>query len=199
MSYALVLSVTMWSQSRVRFTSYTEEGVAVSYYILDEYSNYCYVGDYNDDMMGMPQPAINRYTTGSLTIPETVLYNGHQYGVVQIDMEAFAGCTGLTSVTLPGSIAGSSSDAFYGCTGLESIKLPKKVEYKGDCWLEGYFTNTLPMIIANTQYHSIYYSKHLLITSIILSCCSGVILLSEGKQHPLSKMSAPTSLSPPAI
>lgn len=130
MLYVLLLSATVWSQSQVRFTSYTEEGVAVSYYIFDEYSNYCYVGDYNDEMMGMPQPAINRYTTGSLTIPEIVLYNGRQYGVVRIDMNAFAGCTGLTSVTLPESIAGISMNAFDGCTGLKSIKLPKKVEYK---------------------------------------------------------------------
>ena len=132
MLYALLLSVTVWSQSQVRFTSYTEEGVAVSYYILDEYSNYCYVGNYDDQMMGMPQPAISTSTTGSLTIPETVSYNGHQYGVVRIDMNAFAGCRGLTSVTLPASVAGISMSAFNGCTGLKSIKLPKKVEYNYD-------------------------------------------------------------------
>ena len=125
MLYVLLLSVTLWSQSQVRFTSYTEEGVAVSYYFLDEYSNYCYVGGNDDQMSGMPQPAINRSTTGSLTIPENVLYNGHQYGVVRIDMNAFAGCTGLTSVTLPESIAGISMNAFDGCTGLKSIKLLK--------------------------------------------------------------------------
>ena len=35
--------------------------------------------------------------------------------------------------------------------------------------------------------------------SIILSCCSGVILLSEGKHNPLRKISAPTSIPEPFI
>ena len=43
------------------------------------------------------------------------------------------------------------------------------------------------------------YSKQALITSIILSCCSAVILLSLGRHNPLVKMSIPTSATPPAI
>jgi len=43
------------------------------------------------------------------------------------------------------------------------------------------------------------YSKHALITSIILSCCSAVILLSLGRHNPLAKISIPTSATPPAI
>ena len=37
------------------------------------------------------------------------------------------------------------------------------------------------------------YRKHLWMISIITSCSSAVILLSDGKQSPLWKISAPTS------
>ena len=43
------------------------------------------------------------------------------------------------------------------------------------------------------------YSKQARITSIMRFCCSTVILLSEGRHRPLSKISAPTSITSPAI
>ena len=43
------------------------------------------------------------------------------------------------------------------------------------------------------------YSKHSLMVWMMASCWSGVILLSLGRQSPRSKMSAPTSVIPPAM
>lgn len=43
------------------------------------------------------------------------------------------------------------------------------------------------------------YSKHLCIMSITTSCCSGVILLSEGRHNPRLNKSAPTSSPEPFI
>ena len=49
------------------------------------------------------------------------------YGVTRIGAEAFAGCTGLTSLALPTSLAGIGAEAFRGCTGLAAFTLPSKV------------------------------------------------------------------------
>ena len=43
------------------------------------------------------------------------------------------------------------------------------------------------------------YSKHSLMVWMMASCCSGVILLSLGRQSPWAKMSAPTSRVSPAM
>ena len=44
-----------------------------------------------------------------------------------------------------------------------------------------------------------FYKKHLWMISIILSCCSAVILLSEGKHSPRRKISAPMSTPDPLM
>ena len=44
-----------------------------------------------------------------------------------------------------------------------------------------------------------FYAKQARISSMTVSCCSGVILLSLGRHSPRWKMSAPTSATPPAI
>ena len=58
--------------------------------------------------------------SGDIVIPETVTYDGETYTVTTINYHAFTGCTGLTSVTLPSTIASVSSD-FGGCTALSRI------------------------------------------------------------------------------
>ncbi len=55
--------------------------------------------------------------TGITSFDEMV----HFTGLTRIEDGAFAGCTELTSVTLPESITSIGDIAFNGCTGLESI------------------------------------------------------------------------------
>ncbi len=44
-------------------------------------------------------------------------------GTKGIAAEAFSGCTGLTSVSVPASVTSISTQAFYGCSGLTSVSI----------------------------------------------------------------------------
>ena len=52
---------------------------------------------------------------GSVSIPETVTYNGQIYKVIRIGSCAFEGCSVLTSLTIPNSVTSIGNNAFYGC------------------------------------------------------------------------------------
>ena len=63
--------------------------------------------------------------SGSVTIPETVTYNGTTYSVTSIGSSAFYDCSLLTSVIIPEGVTKIESDAFYNCDRLASVTLPK--------------------------------------------------------------------------
>ena len=65
--------------------------------------------------------------SGSVVIPITVTYNGTIYRVTAIDVYAFSGCTGLTSIDIPNSVTEIGGWAFSGCSGLTSITIPNSV------------------------------------------------------------------------
>ena len=48
-------------------------------------------------------------------------------GVTSIDSEAFRGCSGLTSLTIPSGVTSIGAGAFYGCSGLTSLTIPSCV------------------------------------------------------------------------
>ena len=70
--------------------------------------------------------------SGDLIIPETVTNNGTTYSVTSIGWNAFRGCSGLTSVTIPNSVTSIGSSAFDGCSGMRSITIPNSVTYIGN-------------------------------------------------------------------
>ena len=57
-------------------------------------------------------------------------YNGASYNIGDC---AFAGCSRLTSITLPSSVTSIGDCAFYNCSRLTSITLPESVTSIGDC------------------------------------------------------------------
>lgn len=66
--------------------------------------------------------------TGDIVIPETFTYGGKTYRVTELGFDAFAQCTGLTSVSLPNSLV-KIGISFNKCTGLTSITIPENVSY----------------------------------------------------------------------
>ena len=70
--------------------------------------------------------------SGSVTIPETVTYNGTTYSVTTVGRAAFYKCPGLTSVTIPNSVTFIGGSAFEYCSGLTSVTIPNSVTTIGD-------------------------------------------------------------------
>ena len=54
----------------------------------------------------------NNYYKGYKTIPASVTYSGKTYSVTAIGFDAFAYCSGLTSVTIPNSVTYIDDQAF---------------------------------------------------------------------------------------
>ena len=101
------------------FKAKTVEGIDMTFRVYDAAQNILRVG--NNSV------SIDKSTTGSITIPQTVTYGGKEYTVAYIGSSAFSGCSGLISVTIPGSVTSIESSAFSGCTGLTSITIPESV------------------------------------------------------------------------
>ena len=76
----------------------------------------------------------NKYS-GNVIIPEKATYAGMTFAVTSIGDDAFRGCSGLTTVTIPNSVTSIGWSAFSGCSGLTSVTIPESVTSieGGDC------------------------------------------------------------------
>ncbi len=95
--------------------------------------------------------------TGTVVIPESVMYNGNTYSVTTIGEQTFRGCTGLTSITIPNSVTNISDRAFSGCTGLTSITIPNSVTNISDYAFygcTGLTSITIPNSVTNIDNHA---------------------------------------------
>ena len=64
---------------------------------------------------------------GNVVIPEEVTFMNRTRKVTSIGDGAFAGCSGLTSVTIGNSVTSIGDYAFEGCYGLTSVTIPNSV------------------------------------------------------------------------
>ena len=68
----------------------------------------------------------------TVSIPNTVTFDGLNYTVTEIGEKAFYNCISLESITIPDSVTNIGDRAFAYCSYLESITLPDGVTKIGD-------------------------------------------------------------------
>ncbi len=78
----------------------------------------------------------NNYS-GDIVIPDSIYYADQLYSVTTIGYEAFAFCSGLTSIIIPNSVTTIGDYAFENCQGLTSITIPNSVTTIG---VDAFFT-----------------------------------------------------------
>ena len=104
------------------FIAKTEEGVDVTYEIINEETMICQVGYTYNKKQGV-RHAINTSVVGAVTIPSVV--NG--YSVRYVASYAFGECSQLTSIYIPDGVTSFGSSAFSGCANAVTIRIPNSV------------------------------------------------------------------------
>lgn len=89
-------------KSNSNFKAKTIEGIEIQFHVDDVSSGICRV---------YGQPAIDKNTTGKITIPSEV----EGLKVTKIDYSAFEDCAGITEVNVPNSVEEIASYGFSGC------------------------------------------------------------------------------------
>ena len=87
--------------------------------------------------------------TGVVIIPESVEFEGKTYAVTSIGNEAFVGCVGLASVTIPNSVTSLGNGAFLYCYGLTSVTIGNSVTKIGNSAFYG-CSNLTSVTIGNS-------------------------------------------------
>jgi len=116
-----------------------------------------------DDLTYIVISGTNEVSVGSLriispiefNIPDKVTYNNVEYNVTTIRKDAFNGCTGLTSITIPNSIITIEDNAFRSCYNLTSITIPSSVVYIGN----DIFNECFALIEININYKNNNYAS----------------------------------------
>ena len=90
----------------------------------------------------------------TITIPDSVCYNGSTYTVIRITEGAFVNCKSLKSISIPNSIQYIDNDSFYGCDSLHYNEFDN-AKYLGN---------------TNNPYLALFKAKSTDITSCVINC-----------------------------
>ena len=98
------------------------------------FADYVHIGDlyYNLNANDLTAEVTEGSYIGNVIFPVSVEFNSSAYCVTSIGEYAFAGCSGLTSVTIPNSVTSIGYVAFSNCPGLTSITIPNSVTSIGE-------------------------------------------------------------------
>ncbi len=98
--------------------------------------------------------------SGDVVVPEKVKANDEvEYPVTAFGENAFKGCDGLTSITIPSSVTSLGNSCFNGCYRLTSITIPSSVTSLGNsCFAScsGLTSITIPSSVTSLGYSCFY-------------------------------------------
>ena len=97
--------------------------------------------------------------SGNIAILSKFTVDGNEYNVTSIGGDAFYGCSGLTSVTIPESVTSIDFYAFYGCSGLTSVTIPSSVTSIGSyafCGCSGLTSIAIPSSVTSIGSQAFY-------------------------------------------
>ena len=145
--------------------------------------------------------------SGSVTIPQTVEFDGTVYTVTALGEQAFESCSGVSSLTLSATIRSIGSHCFYNCSftslqlpdslrvigdhaflysNVTSLNLPACFEDYGECSFWARNLTAITVDEANPRYRSIegwLYSKDSLMLCVVPDGVTGVINVPPFVRH----------------
>jgi hypothetical protein len=107
---------------------------------------------------GVASVTTSSSASGAISILSSFVIDSVTYNVTSINANAFNGCTGITSVTIPSSITSIGSGAFRHCTGLTSLTIPSSItNISTDAFAKCTALETINNIhIVGSEYNMIY-------------------------------------------
>lgn len=112
---------------------------------INNYLGYMFgASSYSDNSSFIPGSLKTIIVTGGTSIASDAFYGCSGLtsitlpnGLTSIESSAFSRCSGLTSITIPDSVTSIGSSAFSGCSGLTSITIPNSVISIGESVFRG--------------------------------------------------------------